>query len=79
MSLAELKSEFHNLIDQIDDPEIIEQFYNAMSQSFNSDGAMWNSLTPAQQQSVIDAYEESKNDDTLITLDELKIKYANWS
>lgn len=79
MGLAELKSDFHDLIDRTNDPEIIEQFFNAMSQSLNSDGDIWQSLTISQQQSVLDAYEESKSDDTLITLDELKAKYANWS
>ena len=78
MKLAELKSEFHNLIDRINDPEIIQRFYNAMNQSLNADGAIWQSLTPAQQQSVIDTYEKSKDNETLITLYELKTKYANW-
>ena len=79
MKLAELKSEFHNLIDQINDPEIIEQFYGAMSQSFNSDGSLWRSLSPEQQQGVIEAYEESKDDNNLISLEEIKAKYDNWS
>jgi hypothetical protein len=79
MKLAELKSEFHHLIDNTDDPEIIEKFYKAMSQSLNCDGAIWKSLTAKQQKSVVDAYEESKDDESLTTLDELKAKYANWS
>ncbi|MFD0765231.1 hypothetical protein ACFQZI_10245 [Mucilaginibacter lutimaris] len=79
MTLAELKSEFHGLIDKTDDPEIIAQFLGAMSQSINSDGSVWRTLSLAQQQSVLDAYEESKDEDNLTTLDELRSKYANWS
>jgi hypothetical protein len=79
MKLAELKSEFHNLIDQTNDLEIIEQFYSAMSQSLKSDGALWRSLAPKQQQSVLDAYEESEDENNLISFDEIKAKYANWS
>ncbi|WP_121247003.1 hypothetical protein [Mucilaginibacter phyllosphaerae] len=79
MKLAELKSEFHSLIDRTNDPEIIEQFLGAMNQSLNADGALWKSLSPAQQQSVLDAYEESKDDDNLTTLEQLKRRYANWS
>ena len=79
MGLAELKSEFHNLIDQTEDPGIIEQFFDAMSYSVKAEGTIWNSLTLEQQQGVLDAYDESRNDDTLITLDQMKAKYANWS
>jgi hypothetical protein len=79
MKLAELKSEFHSLIDKTNDPEIIEQFLGAMNQSLKSDGSIWRSLSLAQQQSILDAYEESKDDDNLTTLEELKARYANWS
>ena len=79
MKLAELKSEFHNLIDKTNDPDIIELFYNAMTQSVNSEGSVWRTLSPEERQSVIDAYEESKDDENLTTLEELKARYANWS
>ncbi|RFZ95111.1 hypothetical protein D0C36_06175 [Mucilaginibacter conchicola] len=79
MKLAELKSEFHRLIDETNDPQIIEQFFDAMTQSLRTEGSVWRSLTSDQQQSVIDAYEESKDADDLTTLDELKAKYAHWS
>ena len=79
MKLAELKEEFHSLIDKTNDPEVIEQFLGAMNQSLNSNGSIWRSLSPAQQQIILDAYEESKNDDNLTTLDELKARYENWS
>ena len=79
MKLAELKTEFHSLIDQTNDPEIIEQFYNAMSQSLSADGAMWRSLTPIQQKQVLEAYEDSEDENNLISLDEIKAKYDKWS
>ncbi len=74
MKLAELKSEFHNLIDQTNDPEIIEQFYKAMSESLRSDGSLWRSLSTEQQKGVLDAYEESEDENNLISLDEIKAK-----
>jgi hypothetical protein len=79
MKLAELKTEFHSLIDQTNDPKIIEQFYNAMSQSLSADGAMWRSLTPIQQKQVLEAYEDSEDENNLISLDEIKAKYDKWS
>jgi plasmid stabilization system protein ParE len=68
MQLAELKTEFHNLIDKTNDLQIIELFYNAMNRSVNSDGSIWGSLTAEQQKGVIDAYEESKDKSSLISL-----------
>jgi hypothetical protein len=79
MKLAELKSEFHNLIDQTNDPEVIEQFYKAMSESVRSDSSLWRSLSTEQQKGVLDAYKESEDENNLISLDEIKAKYANWS
>ena len=79
MKLAELKSEFHDLINRTNDPEIIEQFYNAMTQSLKADGAIWNSLSPEQQQGVLDACEEGENESNLISIEDIKTKYANWS
>ena len=74
MKLAELKSEFHNLIDQTNDPEIIEQFYKAMSESLRSDGSLWRSLSQEQQKGILDAYEESEDENNQISLDEIKAK-----
>lgn len=79
MELAELKSQFHQLIDQINDRSMMEQFFDAMSQSLRSDGAVWSSLSQDQKEGVIKAYEESKNAGDLISLNELKAKYAKWS
>jgi DNA repair ATPase RecN len=79
MKLAELKSEFHNLIDQTNDPEIIEQFYKAMSESLRADGSLWRSLSSEQQKGVLDAYGESEDENNLMSFDEIKEKYANWS
>lgn len=79
MKLTELKSEFHRLIDETNDPQIVEQFFDAMTQTLRNQGSIWQTLTADQQNDVIAAYEESKNTSDLISLDELKAKYANWS
>lgn len=79
MELAELKSQFHQLIDQINDRSMMEQFFDAMSQSLHADGALWSSLSQYQQEGIINAHVESKDDGDLISLNELKAKYAKWS
>ena len=75
MKLAELKSDFHNLIDQIEDPELLEQFYGALSNSLKPDNSLWNSLTPEQQQDVLIAYEESEDESNLVPLSVIKSKF----
>ena len=75
MKLAELKSEFHSLIDQINDPELLSQFYDIISQHVNVDNSDWQSLSPKQQQELLDAYESSEDEDNLIPLSVIEAKY----
>jgi len=55
MELVELKSEFHSLIDKINDPDVLEQFYNALNSSVDKKSSVWDSLTEEQKQGVLDA------------------------
>ncbi|MBB6131731.1 hypothetical protein [Mucilaginibacter lappiensis] len=74
MKLAELKSEFHHLIDQIDDSEMLSQFYDVITQSLQPKNSGWQALT-TQQQDILTAYEESEDESDLISLSALKSKY----
>jgi hypothetical protein len=75
MKLAELKSEFHSLIDQIQDPEILEQFYDALSNSTKPHNSLWESLNAEQQQGVLTAFEESEDEANLVPLSEIRSKF----
>ncbi|WP_419701309.1 hypothetical protein [Mucilaginibacter sp. NFX135] len=79
MKLAELKSEFQNLIDQIDDLEMLSQFYDVITQSLQPKNSVWQGLTPKQQQDVLTAYEESEDESDLISLSVLKSRYRELS
>ena len=78
MKLAALKSEFHELIDQINDPEILVQFYDAINRSVNFEGSLWQSLSAEQQQDILIAYEESEDEANLVPLSAIKSKYKEW-
>jgi DNA repair ATPase RecN len=78
MKLAELKSDFHSLIDQINDPELLSQFYDIISQHVNVDNSDWESLSPKQQQELLDAYESSEDENNLIPLSVIEAKYKQW-
>lgn len=75
MKIEALKSEFHELTDRIDDPAILTQFYDAISQSVNNEGSLWNSLTSDQQQQVLEAYEKSDDESNLIPLSAIRSKF----
>ncbi|HEY0244251.1 MAG TPA: hypothetical protein VGC01_01700 [Mucilaginibacter sp.] len=78
MKLKELKSEFHELIDQVNDPELLLQFYDAISQSVKPENSLWQSLSIERQLEVLAAFEESENEENLISLSEIKSKYKEW-
>ena len=75
MKLEELKSDFHDLIDQINDPELLLQFYDALNHSKQLENSLWQSLSPEMQKEVLDAYNESEDDANLISLQDIKSKY----
>jgi hypothetical protein len=75
MKLAELKSEFHTLIDKIENPGVLEQFYNGLNNSIKPDNSLWSSLTLKQQEEVLLAYEESEDETNLISLSSIKSKF----
>ncbi|MBC7400894.1 MAG: hypothetical protein H7289_13210 [Mucilaginibacter sp.] len=78
MKIETLKSEFHELIDQINDEEILAQFYDALNRSVSTEGSLWKSLTEEQQQGVLIAYEESKDKANRIPLSVIKSKFDKW-
>ncbi len=78
MKLAELKSDFHELIDKINDPELLVQFYGAISQSVKAENSLWASLSKEQQKQVLEAYDESEDEENLISLADIKLKYDKW-
>jgi hypothetical protein len=78
MKIEALKSEFHELIDQINDPEILTQFYDAINRSITSDSSLWQSLSKEQQQEVLIAYEESDDESNLVSLSAIRSKFDKW-
>jgi hypothetical protein len=76
MKIDVLKSEFHNLIDQIDNPELPEQFYDAISLSIKPDNYSWKSLSTQQTQEVLNAYEDSEDETKVIPSSDIKSKYT---
>ena len=79
MDTIELKKNFHNLIDNIDNDNLLMSFYNIIkSKSITKDGQLWGRLDKTEQEELLTAFEESENPDNLIDNDKMKKKHSKW-
>ena len=79
MAIANIKSDFHHLIDKIDNEELLKAFYALLSGRVeNATGQLWQSLTEAEQKELLLAEEESKKPENLISDKEAKQTHLKW-
>ncbi|NCP53140.1 MAG: hypothetical protein GW817_12895 [Flavobacteriales bacterium] len=79
MQETQLKTNFHQLIDSIDNEQLLSKFYGLMSQSRNLvDGQLWNKLTHDELEDLELSYLESENPENLITHSEIQKKHSKW-
>ena len=73
MTTAELKKDFHNLIDKIDNEVLLSTFYDLIKKRISArEGQLWNNLTEEEQKELNLAFEESENPENLIQHDTIK-------
>ncbi|MEQ6168847.1 MULTISPECIES: hypothetical protein [unclassified Ekhidna] len=76
MSTVELKSNLHQLIDDIQNTKLLESLHDLLSERKNAKaGTLWNSLTESQRKEVLDACEESESPENLTVHSEILRKY----
>ena len=79
MNTIELKDNFHKLIDNINNENILSKFYSIMSNANReTDGKLWSRLTHEDQEELIRADIESENSFNLISHEEIQEKHAKW-
>ncbi|ASB50973.1 hypothetical protein [Alkalitalea saponilacus] len=79
MNTIELKKNFHNLIDSIDNENILISFYEMIkSKTDTKAGQLWGRLTKNEQSELLKAFEESDNPDNLVDFDTIKKKHEKW-
>lgn len=77
MTLTKLKKNFYSLIDKLEDKELLEHFYLAMTFSAEKkDGELWSSLTERQKKEVMKSYKESLNKKNLLYQERVMKKYS---
>lgn len=76
MSTVELKTNLHRLIDEIQSSDLLESVYNFLVEKKEArSGRLWDSLTEEQRREVLDAYEESEDENNLIPHSEVIREY----
>jgi hypothetical protein len=79
MKTEQIKSNFHRLIDKIDNERILTKFYELMLKSNQStNGSLWNLLTEEEQEELLLSDFESKDEDNLIPHAEIQKKHKKW-
>jgi hypothetical protein len=79
MSITEVRTRFHALIDEVENPSLLQRFFEVMQTSAkSSDTGLWNTLSESDQQEVLAAYEESNDEKNLISHKAVIGKHKKW-
>ncbi len=72
MDIFRLKKDFHKLIDDINNEQLLLEFYSLIRKRIASrDGKLWKSLTKEELEELNLAFEESENPDNLIRQEDI--------
>lgn len=79
MTTVELKNNFHQLIESIDNENFLQQFYELMLYKKSSkNGSLWAQQTEEEINELLMANDECDNPDNLIPHEEVKKQYSKW-
>ena len=79
MNTANLKKNFHLLIDSIENEKLLITFYDLIKKSSSiKEGELWDNLTPEEQEELLISLEEGKNPANTISHDEMRMKHKKW-
>lgn len=75
MGTIELRSNLHKMVDKIDNEQLLHAIYDFLKDRMNSEeGQIWKSLTEEQKNEVYLSYQESEDDNNLISWEDVKKK-----
>ena len=79
MTITEIRSQFHTLIDEVDNPQLLERFMEILRESAApKKGKIWDTLSEEGKRGVMEAYEQSKDKANLVSNEEVMKKYSKW-
>jgi hypothetical protein len=79
MNALEIKTNFHLLIDQINNEHLLIKLYHIMEQASSTpDGLLWGKLTEAEQIELLKIEKEAQSDLDLISNEQMQTKHRKW-
>ena len=76
---SEIKTNFHHLIDEIDNEPLLMKFYDLLLKSrVQEEGELWNQLSEDQKNELLIAESESHYQKNLIDHKTQKAKHRKW-
>ena len=79
MTTLELKNNFHNLIDSIENEQLLLRFYELIKNRISTkDGELWSRLSKEEKEELLLAFNESEDTDNLIDFDDVKENHKKW-
>ena len=79
MSITEVRTRFHALIDEVENPSILQKFLEIMEESTKPVHAnLWSTLSESEKSEVLDSYVESKEEKNLISNKAVFAKHKKW-
>ena len=79
MNAIEIRTNFHHLIDQINNDQLLIKLYHIMEQvSSTVDGQLWGRLTDDEQVELLKIEREVQSDADLIPNEQMQSKHQKW-
>lgn len=78
MKAIDIKKDIHLLIDQIENENLLQNFYTLLKESVSKKNDLWNQLSLEEQEELLLSFEESFVESNLLSNDDVKKKYAKW-
>ena len=79
MALENIKADFHQLIEKIENEELLTSFYELLFQRSQAQaGQLWERLTEGEKTELLLADEESKDVNNLLSDEEVRQKHQEW-
>lgn len=74
-----IKDDFHHLIDTIEDEELLKSYYQLIQRINNDlDGSLWNALNEEEKKELLIAYDESFDENNLLSHEQVKLRHEKW-
>jgi hypothetical protein len=79
MSSLELRSNFHSLIDRIDNEQLLQKFYEVLLNANNSNfGNLWSKLSDLEQKELLEIDQETDDLENTVSNEVAFDKYQKW-